>query len=128
MRRAALASSLCSLVSVASVASTILLCGCPDRTISEVVPTQGRVEGKIIPVKANRDVDILFLIDNSPSMGDKQSNLATNFPQFITVLSTIPGGLPNVHIGVATSDMGAKGAADASPGNPIGRVGAGGCS
>ena len=82
------------------------LAGCPDRTIAEVHPSQGRVESKDIPVAANRDIDILFLIDDSSSMKDKQDNLASNFPQFIDVLATIQGGLPNVHIGITTSDMG----------------------
>src|SRR5262249_30661255 len=87
-----------------------LLAGCPDRSIDEVIPQQGRVEAKDIPVNVNRDIDLLFLIDDSPSMKDKQNNLADNFPNFIRVISSIPGGLPNVHIGITTSDMGTKGA------------------
>jgi hypothetical protein len=87
-----------------------LLAGCPDRTISEVTPEQGRVEYKDIPVTVNRDIDILFVIDDSPSMLDKQTNLKANFPQFIDVLNGIEGGLPNVHIGVINSDLGTKGA------------------
>jgi hypothetical protein len=99
----------CSLVGLS------LLAGCPDRTISEVIPQQGRVEYKDIPVTVNRDVDILFLIDDSPSMADKQTNLQANFPNFINVLNTIQGGLPNIHLGVATSDLGSSGADDSSP-------------
>src|SRR5678816_1384145 len=72
-----------------------LVTGCPDRSISEVNPLQGRVEAKDIPVKINRKVDILFLIDNSPSMRDKQQNLADNFPKFIDVLDSIQGGGPD---------------------------------
>ncbi|HEY4240869.1 MAG TPA: hypothetical protein VGM88_13695 [Kofleriaceae bacterium] len=87
-----------------------LLTGCPDRTISKVVASQGRVEYKDIPLTINRDLDLLFLIDDSPSMTDKQLNLATNFPNFVNVLQTIQGGLPDVHIGVATSDLGSSGA------------------
>jgi hypothetical protein len=105
-----------------------LLAGCPDRTISEVIPEQGRVETKDIPVNFNRNVDILFVIDNSPSMADKQKNLADNFPNFINVLNTIQGGLPDVHIGVVTSDMGTYGSQDAAPGPSIGQIGNGGCS
>jgi hypothetical protein len=101
MRHAAAASSFLCL------AATGLLTGCPDRSISEVEPQQDRIEAKVIPVDVNRDVDILFLIDDSGSMADKQNNLAANFPRFIEVLSAIPGGLLNVHIGVATSDYGA---------------------
>jgi hypothetical protein len=54
-----------------------------------------------------RDIDILFLIDDSPSMADKQANLRKNFPVFMTELKKIPGGLPNVHVAVVTSDLGA---------------------
>lgn len=121
MRHAAFASFV-------SLAAAGLLAGCPDRSISKVDPLQGRVEFKDIPVKVNRDIDILFVIDDSPSMADKQTNLATNFPRFIDVLNTIQGGLPNVHIGVVTSDMGTKGAGDAQPGGAIGAAGQGGCS
>ena len=63
-----------------------LLAGCPDRSIDEVTPQQGRVEAKDIPVNINRDLDLLFVIDDSPSMADKQANLADNFPRFIDVL------------------------------------------
>ena len=97
-----------------------LLTGCPDREISEVTPEQGRVEAKDIPVTVNRNVDILFVIDDSPSMADKQQNLATNFPNFINVLNTIQGGLPDVHIGVVTSDVGTKATQDAAPGPALG--------
>jgi hypothetical protein len=104
-----------------------LLAGCPDRTISEVNPQQGRVEYKDIPVTVNRDIDILFVIDDSPSMLDKQTNLKNNFPNFINVLNTIEGGLPNVHLGVVSSDLGTKGATDAAAGPGIGS-GPGSCS
>src|SRR5262245_35897653 len=106
MRHATLVTSLGSL----GLAAAFVLTGCPDRSIDEVHPQQGRVEAKDIPSPPNRNVDILFLIDDSPSMRDKQENLATNFPHFIDVLDSIQGGRPSLHIGVATSDMGSKGA------------------
>ena len=121
MRRPAVA---CSLLTLAVGLST----GCPDRSIDEVLPLQGRVEAKDIPVNVNRDIDLLFLIDDSPSMKDKQNNLADNFPNFIKVLTSIPGGLPNVHLGVTTSDMGTKGAGSPTPGPTIPPLGAGGCA
>ncbi len=111
-----------------SVFATMLIAsmaGCPDRTISTVDPQQGRVEYKDIPVTVNRDIDILFVIDDSPSMNDKQANLQANFGNFIDVLTTIPGGLPNVHIGVATSDVGSTG--QSGPGPTVGS-GRGSCS
>jgi hypothetical protein len=114
--------------SLTLTASIFILPGCPDRSIDQVTPLQGRVEAKDIPVNVNRDLDLLFLIDDSPSMKDKQNNLADNFPNFIKVLSSIPGGLPNVHIGITTSDMGTKGASDPTPGPAIPPLGNGGCS
>src|SRR5205814_5432817 len=53
------------------------------------------------------DIDILFMVDNSPSMKEEQDKVRRNFPVFIEELKKIPGGLPNVHIGVVTSDLGA---------------------
>src|SRR5258706_11991035 len=57
----------------------------------------------------NRDLDILFVVDSSPSMTDKQASLAQNFPRMMDVLAQLDGGLPNLHIGVVTSDMGPNG-------------------
>jgi hypothetical protein len=67
-----------------------------------------------------RRVDILFVIDDGPSMLDKQTTLMNNLPNLMNTLQTMPGGLPNVHIGVITPDLGTRGALDASPGSPIG--------
>jgi hypothetical protein len=108
MRRSVAACSMIRCSALAALAVSALT-GCPDRSIDRVDPLQGRVEAKDIPVNINRDLDLLFLIDDSPSMADKQQNLADNFPKFIEVLNSIPGGLPNVHIGVVTSDMGTQG-------------------
>jgi hypothetical protein len=82
------------------------MAGCPDREVSEVNPNQDKVEIKEIPLTINRDIDILFVIDNSVSMQDEQDRLLANFPVFIDVLSQIEGGLPNVQLGVVSSDVG----------------------
>ena len=114
-------------VILTSLVGVGLLAGCPDRTISEVSPEQGRVEYKDIPVDINRKLDILFVIDDSPSMADKQANLKANFPNFINVLNTIAGGLPDIHLGVVTSDLGTSGA-DGMTAPSIGGTAQGGCS
>ncbi|HEY5920510.1 MAG TPA: hypothetical protein VIV11_02515 [Kofleriaceae bacterium] len=80
-----------------------------------------------VPVVINRDLDLLFVIDDSPSMLDKQTNLKNSFPAFINELNTLEGGLPNVHIGVVTPDLGTKAALDAVAGPGIGS-GPGSCS
>ncbi|MFH0902658.1 MAG: vWA domain-containing protein [Pseudomonadota bacterium] len=80
--------------------------GCPAREVSEVPPRQQKEEYIDIPVDVNRDLDLLFVIDNSGSMQEEQEALVSNFPKFINVLNGIQGGLPNVHIGVVSSDLG----------------------
>ncbi|MES1205604.1 MAG: vWA domain-containing protein [Pseudomonadota bacterium] len=63
----------------------------------------------LLPVftqSVNNDIDIVFLIDNSGSMEQEQENLRRNFPVFTRALKSLPQGLPNVHIGVVSSDLG----------------------
>ncbi|HET6582838.1 MAG TPA: vWA domain-containing protein [Nannocystaceae bacterium] len=50
-----------------------------------------------------RAVDILFVIDNSGSMGDEQGLLARNFPAFVDVLEDQPFGA-SYRIGITTTD------------------------
>ena len=79
----------------------------------------------LFPAVINRDVDLLFMIDDSPSMADKQNNLKAAFPALVDQLGAT--GLPNLHIGIVTSDLGTSAALDAQPGPPIGS-GPGACS
>jgi hypothetical protein len=57
--------------------------------------------------RVNRNFDILFMVDDSSSMAPLQSKLTAAFPEFMQVLEGLPGGLPNVHLGVVSSSMGA---------------------
>src|SRR4051794_10446673 len=52
-------------------------------------------------------VDILFMVDNSSSMAPLQQQLAAGFDAFMTIIDGLPGGAPDLHIGVVSSDMGA---------------------
>ena len=58
-------------------------------------------------VIANRNLDVLFMIDDSSSMRLQQDNLNRNFGMFMDVLKALPGGLPNIHVAVISQDMGA---------------------
>jgi hypothetical protein len=81
----------------------LALAGCPDRSISPVDPVQAGALTKDIPVDAN--LDILFVIDDSGSTGDKQALFAQNYKNFVSVLEGFPGGLPSLHLGVVTSSI-----------------------
>lgn len=86
------------------VTLTGALMGCPNRDIAAVPPVQDKVEVKRIPVELNRNIDILWVVDNSKSMDGEQAALIANFPAFISVLESIEGGLPNVHMGVVSTN------------------------
>jgi len=54
-----------------------------------------------------RAVDILFMVDNSSSMTSMQQKMLQQIPLFINGLQALPGGLPDLHLAVVSSDMGA---------------------
>lgn len=97
----------------------VALAGCVDRSIDQVVPSQGKVESKDIPI-TQRGADILFVIDNSASMKDEQDSLRANFGKMMEVLQTLEGGQPDLHIGVVTSDMGTSAADGGNDGAKFG--------
>jgi hypothetical protein len=84
-----------------TLALTVLACAPPG---GDGVDPQPAVSGAII---TNRNLDVLFMVDDSSSMRLQQTNLLTNFPMFMDVLKALPGGLPNIHVAVISSDMGA---------------------
>jgi hypothetical protein len=73
----------------------------PDAQVGEQVPTVEDLDP--------RALDILFMVDNSPSMDPKQGALAAAFSNMLGELRKIPAGLPDLHIGVVSSDMCAGG-------------------
>src|SRR5688572_20301960 len=58
------------------------------------------------PTRPTRDVDVLFVVDDSSGMDDAQLYLAAAFAEWSAVLGAFPGGLPNLHLGVVSSDLG----------------------
>jgi len=73
-----------------------------------------------VPASVVGQVDILVMVDDSPSTQDKTANLRASFPALIDTLDALPGGRPDLHIGVITSDVGTKGFADDIAGPPVG--------
>jgi hypothetical protein len=92
---------------VALVLPVIL--ACPTRPLEKPLPSAIREQPDYFPLAPEKDVDLLFVIDNSNSMERNQANLARNFPKLIDGLRTskLGGAIPNVHIGVVSSDLGA---------------------
>lgn len=94
-----------------------------DRPGSCVPPPVEEVE--VLTTTPN--LDVLFVVDDSGSMAEKQTALRAAFPSLISKLSALEGGLPNLHLAVVSSDMGTS-AFDGQTGPAIGSPGNGGCT
>jgi hypothetical protein len=81
--------------------------GQPDIPKPDAGPEPDPIDRTTRYLASNRNVDLLFLVDDSSSMRLSQDNLQRNFPVLMQALKNQPGGLPNVHIAVISSDMGA---------------------
>ncbi len=68
-------------------------------------PITGEFEENYL-LSDDRKVDLLFVIDNSGSMAGEQAALRANFPALVSTLRNMYGGLPDLHIGVTTTDLG----------------------
>jgi hypothetical protein len=89
---------------LAAVAPVIWACNA--RTLEPPTLKPEATYGKNFQQTINRNVDMLFLVDDSSSMRLSQDNLLRNFPIFMQRLAD-PPGLPNIHVAVISSDMGA---------------------
>jgi hypothetical protein len=85
----------------------VVLAALPNACITrDISQDESEASGEVLyDIPLTADIDILFVIDNSPSTSDKQAKFAANFPRFIEALDRFPGGRPNVHIGVVSSTM-----------------------
>ncbi|MGM0577579.1 MAG: choice-of-anchor D domain-containing protein [Myxococcota bacterium] len=78
---------------------------------SAVVPLEGSGTTETHQVDewtqlSGQNVDVLFVVDNSGSMGEEQDNLANNFEDFISEAATWDN---DYHIGVTTTDVDEEG-------------------
>ncbi len=104
---------------VSSVAAAVAGCGDDDCCKFEDAGVP-YVEIAAVPVTQNRDVDILFVLDDSVGGLEMQTAVKNAFPAFVNVLNALDGGLPNIHLGVISTDMGTLGTQDNQPGPSIG--------
>ena len=89
------------------VALALALAACIDRELAAPKAEPEKEEQVRFPVELNRNVDILFVIDDSLSMEKEQSELTNHFHQMIAALESLEDGLPNIHLGVISTDLGA---------------------
>lgn len=85
----------------------LALWACNSHPLQQPTPVPQQETDILVAVNPIRMLDIIFMVDNSPSMDPKQTALAAAFPQMIDELKKLPDGLPDVHIAVVSSDLGA---------------------
>ncbi len=92
-------------IAAVSLAALPAVSGCLQHPVKPVEYDPTQVQQESIKVEVNKDVDILFVLDNSGTMAEEQANLAANFGSFIQVLEQ-DDVRALYRIGVTTSDTG----------------------
>jgi hypothetical protein len=99
----------------------LLFSACLERELAPLNPCLVSGVSRKVAVNNVDKVDLLFMVDNSNSMADKQISLKAQFPKLINVLTTgerMPGDpnpfppVKDLHVGVVSSDMGLPGVAN----------------
>jgi hypothetical protein len=95
---------------VLSFVTVMLLAGCDQSGPPGKDPPGGRPTTRPplhAPLTSASKVDMLFLIDDSDSMPPWQAKLRERLPNFMDVLRGAPGGMPDMHVAVVSSSLGA---------------------
>jgi hypothetical protein len=105
------------------VLATLLVAGCGRDAIGVADGSVGgEAAAPLTPdapsVPAATKLDVLFVIDNSGGMVDVRRDLPQIIAAFTDPLRALPAGLPDLHVGVVTSDLGAGSRPLASGGCP----------
>lgn len=111
-----------------AIVGLLLLAGCDDddccrsaysdAAVDVVLPQDANTmlaEVALVPAAVVRDLDVLFVIDDSGGMLDKQRRLQASVPRFFDALrdprfvdGALGDALPSLHVGVVTTDMGTQ--------------------
>lgn len=92
------------------IALAVAATACTDPPPPEGPQVTSFVEVKEIPLSVNVQIDLLFVIDDSPAMAPLQAKLATDYRRLIEyVAATSYGEPPDLHVGVVTADVADQG-------------------
>ncbi|MEM7139252.1 MAG: hypothetical protein AAF500_21955 [Myxococcota bacterium] len=91
---------------------------CTDRPLNVLNPCTINGVVQNVPVNPQRALDVLFIIDDSPSMAEEQDKLAEQVPRLVNLLlsggidfdNSMPVGefpaVESLHVGIVTPDLG----------------------
>jgi hypothetical protein len=94
----------CSRLSIAA-GTALMLSACLDHPLKPVEYDKSEEAENTVAIAINKDVDVLFVIDNSGSMAEEQALLSQNFASFIGVLEADDVSA-NYRLGITTTDAG----------------------
>ena len=84
---------------------------CTSHPLTQPMPQPVQETDLSIAVSPVRQLDLVFMIDNSPSMAPKQDKLKAQFPKLLTALQDSTNGtLPDLRVAIIDSDLGTGGA------------------
>jgi hypothetical protein len=83
------------------------LWACNNRKLANPAGAPSQVVQDRILQSQNRKLDLLFMVDDSTSMKPLQQKMANRLPDFMATLKALPGGLPDLHVAVISSSLGA---------------------
>jgi len=105
-------------ISLLAMGCILALGGCLDRDLRPLNPCTVSGVTENVKIDNIENVDLLFMVDNSNSMAEEQTNLAMQFPTLISVLASgdvnadgeqdFPP-VRSLQVGVISSDMGTGG-------------------
>lgn len=81
--------------------------GASGATGGTFVPPVRTPPDRHAPLTSTSKLDLLFMIDDSASMAPLQAKMRVKIPQFMDVLKNLPGGMPDLHLAVVSSSLGA---------------------
>jgi len=86
----------------------VCLWACISHPLAQPVPEPGQESHGQVTIVPMRHLDLLFMVDNSPSMKPKQDKMKAQFPKLIEALrDRNDGTLPDLRIAILDSDVGA---------------------
>jgi hypothetical protein len=91
-------------VGVSAPVLTFFLWSCNSHSFEKPKPNPTGESAQYREINPIRNVDIVFVVDNSGSMSEEQTNLAANFPVFMDELTALQGG--DFHIASVSTDLG----------------------
>ncbi len=84
---------------------------CTSHPLTQPDPAPELQTDVYITVAPNQALDLVFMVDNSPSMAPKVTKMNAQFPKLIAALKDpTDGTLPDLRVAVIDSDLGTRGA------------------